>query len=194
MTARKLISRVVASAIGILASADASALEAMYERTEVGRVEVKDIPALCAITAEGSGTTFDNIGEPFKVLYRYLRKNKYAMTTPIEADTAQNRMRYFKPTSVPREKLATGIDVTIADMPARTVVSVGLKGSYSLALYTRGVQQLEAWLASSDAWEAAGPPYNVFWDPIWVPGFLKRSEVHIPVRKRAPGAAVEGNT
>jgi hypothetical protein len=37
----------------------------------------------------------------------------------------------------------------------------------------------------ADQWEAAGEPYAVFWNSPFMPGFLKRSEVHQPLRHRA---------
>ena len=43
------------------------------------------------------------------------------------------------------------------------------------------VSELEAWLASQNAWRAAGAPYAVFWNGPFTPWFMKRFEVHVPV-------------
>ena len=47
---------------------------------------------------------------------------------------------------------------------------------------TRGL--LLAWLAARPDVEAAGAPYGVYWNAPYVPPFLKRFEVHVPVRPR----------
>jgi len=157
--------------------------EAMYERTDVGEIEVKNIPALTAVQASGDGTVFDNISEPFKKLFRYVRSHDYAFTVPLEADTADNRMRYYPPRAVTSAASAGDEPVEVVSLPPRKVVSVGLRGSYSQKLYEKGLTSIEEWLEENPEWEEAGPPYKVFWDPIWIPGFLKKSEVHLPVRE-----------
>jgi len=41
------------------------------------------------------------------------------------------------------------------------------------------------WLAAQPTVEAAGEPYAVYWNAPYVPPFMKRFEVHVPVRPRA---------
>ena len=53
------------------------------------------------------------------------------------------------------------------------------------AAYDANLARLRDWLATRPDLEVAGEPSAVYWDSPFVPGFLKRSEVHIPVRKRA---------
>jgi len=170
-----------AACILLLQAKGAAAFESLYERTEPGATEVKNIPSLLAVSATGSGSVFDNIGEPFKKLYRYIRANDVAMTVPIEAETSTNRMRILPSRKLTRADLKSAPDVEIIELAERQVVAVGLRGSYSVGLYERGVKELREWLGRQDEWVPAGEPYNVFWDPIWIPGFMKRSEVHIPV-------------
>ncbi|OQA29278.1 MAG: SOUL heme-binding protein [Verrucomicrobia bacterium ADurb.Bin345] len=179
------------SIVAVLLFAPAAfGFESLYTRTEPGATEVKSIPPLLAVSATGPGTVFDSIGVPFKKLYRYIRANNVAMTVPIEAETSTNRMRILPSRSLRRADLKPAADVEIVEVPERQVVAVGLRGSYSVGLYERGVKDLRAWLAGQGEWIAAGEPYNVFWDPIWVPGFMKRSEVHIPVVRAEAKEAV----
>jgi len=175
--------RAVVLAFAVLGATTVQAFESMYERTDVGEVEVKNIPALRAVQAEGQGNTFDNIGEPFKILFRYIRKNDYPFTIPIEAETARNVLRIYPTRSLADGDVATGEEVEIVSVPPRTVLSVGLRGSYSRKLYTKGLKELRGWLEENPEWQQTGEPYKVFWDPVWIPGFLKRSEVHIPVKQ-----------
>jgi len=43
---------------------------------------------------------------------------------------------------------------------------------------------LMEWFAKNNKYEQDGPAYGVYWNGPFVPGFLKRSEVHIPIRTR----------
>lgn len=167
------------------AAAANGAQEALYPLTPAGSVELKTVPPVVAVAAEGEGSSFENLNIPFRKLFRYIREHKYAMTIPVEADTDANRMRFLPSRSILRPALKTGADVKIIDLPERRVVSAGLRGSYSRKLYEEGLARARAWLAQHSEWREAGPPYKVFWDPPWKLGFLKRSEVHIPVTASA---------
>jgi hypothetical protein len=62
----------------------------------------------------------------------------------------------------------------------------GERGGYSRANFEKARATLLAWLAGQPAVEAAGEPYAVYWNAPYVPFFLKRFEVHVPVRPRKP--------
>ncbi|HSG06251.1 MAG TPA: hypothetical protein VLB09_07625, partial [Nitrospiria bacterium] len=55
-------------------------------------------------------------------------------------------------------------------------------GSYREKNVRKQLDKLEAHLARQSLYEAAGPPYTVFWNPPFIPWFLRHLEVHIPVR------------
>ncbi|HAZ66032.1 MAG TPA: ABC transporter substrate-binding protein, partial [Opitutae bacterium] len=55
-------------------------------------------------------------------------------------------------------------------------------GSYTQKSYQDNLTKLQDWLKTQLEYEAIGEPYAVYWNSPFVPGFLKRSEVHIPVR------------
>ncbi len=69
-------------------------------------------------------------------------------------------------------------------MPERRVISIGARGSYREANVRKHLVKLEEYLAGQDQYEAIGPAYSVFWNPPYIPWFLRRFEVHIPVRIR----------
>lgn len=76
--------------------------------------------------------------------------------------------------------------VEVINIPERRVASHGARGGYSRANFEKARATLLAWLAAQSAVEAAGEPYGVYWNAPYVPFFLKRFEVHIPVRPRQP--------
>jgi hypothetical protein len=79
------------------------------------------------------------------------------------------------------DELPSTSGVTVFDRPARLVVSVGIRGSYSEQNFTAGVAKLRAWLREHPEWRTKSEPYVVFWNGPFVPGFLKKSEVHIEI-------------
>ena len=76
---------------GLLATAPAEsamAYEAMYPRTDAGSVELKTVPAVKALQADGDGTYFKNDDSTFMKLFRYIDRNQVAMTVPVEAEVS----------------------------------------------------------------------------------------------------------
>ena len=62
----------------------------------------------------------------------------------------------------------------------------GARGSYSRANFERTRGELLSWLAARSDLEAAGEAVAIFWSGPFTPWFVKRYEVHVPVRPRAP--------
>ena len=62
------------------------------------------------------------------------------------------------------------------------MASIGGRGSYGESNVGQVRQRLESWLATQDKWTADGEPYAVFWDGPFTLWFMKRFEVHIPLR------------
>lgn len=163
-------------------SLPAMAYEAMYEATEPGGIEVKQIPELKAMQAAGRGSYFETDDGVFMKLFRYIDRNDVAMTVPVESDIETNRMRFFVGTADGSRALTNSDAVMLVARPARHVASIGLRGSYTKENYEAGLRRLGRWLEEhQQAWRTNGAPYAVYWNSPFVPGFLKKSEIHIPV-------------
>lgn len=159
----------------------AFAYEEMYPQTPPGVVEVKTIPSVRALEAQGRGTYFESDDGTFMRLFRYIDRNRVAMTVPVEADVEANRMRFFAGRDASGRELPEDEAVRVVTLPERRVVSAGLRGSYSRERFEEGLKLAQAWLAENPGWVQEGEPHAVFWNGPYVPGFLKRSEVHVPV-------------
>lgn len=72
--------------------------------------------------------------------------------------------------------------VSVHDLPERTVASHGARGGYSVSNFEEAAEALRAWLENDDQYEAVGEVRGIFLECPYVPWFLKRFEVHIPVR------------
>jgi DNA gyrase inhibitor GyrI len=63
-----------------------------------------------------------------------------------------------------------------------TVLAIGIRGGYSEENFQENKTALLNWLKDHSAYELAGSAYAVYWDGPFVPWFLKRSEIHLPIR------------
>lgn len=161
----------------------AMAYESAYEPTPVGKIAVKTLPAARAIASKMEPKA-ENMDPSFMPLFRYIQSNNIPMTIPVEADREDKAaMRFFIGQSQSNRVFASTANVAVLDLPRRTVVSIGMRGSYTRKRYEEGVRQLREWLKANPPWVADGEPSAVYWNGPFVPFFLKKSEVHIPVRK-----------
>jgi hypothetical protein len=161
------------------------AYESIYVPTPPGTIEVKTLPAARVLEATGERSGVSKQNGAFTTLFRYIGKNRLAMTVPVEADAEPSRMRFFVG-AARTEALFSTAGVTVFARPARTVVSAGVRGSYSEAQFNEAVVKLRAWLADHREWRETGAPYAVYWNAPFVPRFLKKSEVHIALERRGP--------
>jgi uncharacterized surface protein with fasciclin (FAS1) repeats len=149
----------------------------------VGRVTEKTYPAYRAARAEGANT--------FWTLFDHIKKNDVAMTAPVEMTmepTGQDGLRmldqaflYERPTLG-----AAGVlgKVSVLDLPARTVLSIGMRGNPSTADVARARAALEARLAK-DGLERAGPFRMMAYNSPMVPAAQRFWELQIPFTRGA---------
>jgi hypothetical protein len=132
----------------------------------------------------------------FWKLFNHIKRNDIKMTAPVEMSwgdeaTATTGKPAGKPTAMAflyggPALGAAGTDpeddsVVVEDIPAVKVVSIGLRGSYGEKTFLRGYEQLTRWLAKHPEWHVAGGPRTLGYNSPMVPGFMKFSEVQIPV-------------
>lgn len=162
-----------------------SAQEA-FPPTAPGTTELKTLPAGVLLKSAGRGNYFDGADNLFGPLFRYISKHKIAMTTPVEARVDEAAMFFWVAESERAKVAGNEAGVEVINIPERRVASHGERGGYSRANFEKARATLLAWLAGQPAVEAAGEPYAVYWNAPYVPFFLKRFEVHVPVRPRKP--------
>lgn len=161
--------------------------EAVYERTPVDVVEVKELPERVALETRTERSYFAEDNGLFMRLFRYIDANEIAMTVPVEAEPEPGAMRFFVGRNHEGAAPESVEAVEVVAMPARTVASLGMRGGYSQRNFEKGRKVLEGWLADQSEWVAAGEAYAVYWHGPFVPRWLKRAEVHWPVRAAEAG-------
>ena len=167
----------------------------------VDEVVIKTYPAHRLARVRSDGGT-DGM---FWKLFNHIKRNDIAMTAPVEMSWGGEKtvaeaggkpagepnamaFLYREPTLGEAGADPEDASVLVEDIPAVKVVSIGLRGSYGKKTFLRGYEKLTAWLTTHPEWQAAGSPRTLGYNSPMVPGFMKFSEVQIPI---TPAAAAE---
>lgn len=113
--------------------------------------------------------------------------DRIAMTAPVSA-TAQAEgwaIRFFMPASATQETLPVPNDsrVTIVEAPAEILAVLRYSGIPSAAAAAAQRAALRTALATGP-WQAAGEPFDWFYDPPWTLPPARRNEAVVPVIPR----------
>jgi effector-binding domain-containing protein len=160
------------------------AYESMHEKTPVGEIKILELPARTALEASCDEHYFAENNGLFRKLFGYISKHDLAMTTPVEADIDPGKMRFFVGEEDAEKPRPNTSAVTVRDLEPMTVVAIGIRGSYSEENFTENKTALLDWLKENPDYEQAGSAYAVYWDGPFIPWFLKRSEIHLPIQSR----------
>jgi effector-binding domain-containing protein len=170
----------------IAVPAISQAYEKAFAQTDPGKIEIKVIPGRTLIVAEHAGDYFDENNGLFGRLFRYIQDNDVSMTVPVKADIHPGKMYFYVGSKDLAKELKQTDSVKIVIEPEHTVLSIGVRGGYSEKNYTEARDQLFDWLAASKEWKKSGEAYAIYWNSPFVPAFMKKFEVHIPVAPK-PG-------
>lgn len=169
----------------IIISSDLNAYESIIEKTSVGAVRIIKIPERLALEAHSDSTYFEDDNGLFRKLFRYISNNGISMTTPVEAEIKPGIMRFFVGEKDKGKLYRSTSAVEVKKLSPRVVVAIGIRGSYSEDKFRKNEKKLLSWVAKNEKYEASGNAYAVYWNGPLMPGFLKRSEVHMPIRKKS---------
>lgn len=157
--------------------------------TPVGQIEVKQYPAYRK--AEASGRL------AFGTLFEHISSAGISMTAPVEmtfetegAPIGRERSMAFlygeKSTGAPGKQGK----VEVLDVPAATVVSIGLRGARTEAMLVEAEQRLRKWIEENKSrYEQSGPVRVMGYNSPFIPRDRQFFELQIPVRERSAEAA-----
>lgn len=150
------------------------------EHTPVGTVEIKEYPAYRKAQTSG--------GDAFWKLFTHIKTNDIAMTAPVEMTfkpdgppVGQEQAMAFLYSSVELGQAGKQGPVDVLDVPATTVVSIGVRGQRNEKLVARATDHLRSWLAEHAAYRQAGPVRIMGYNSPFVPADRQFFEVQIPV-------------
>ena len=156
----------------------------MHEKTPVGEIKVLQLPERTALEASFSGNYFDENNGLFEKLFKFINANDISMTTPVEGDIDPGRMRFFVGRGDLAKDIKPCVNVEVKKMNPRLVVAIGIRGGYTKDRFYDHRDKLEEWVRKNDRYSKNGDAYGVYWNGPFIPGPLKRSEVHLPIQQK----------
>jgi hypothetical protein len=159
--------------------------------TPVGEIEVKQYPAYrMAKTDSGEASGF-------WTLFSHIKRNKIAMTTPVEmsyqaiaVEPTQRSMAFLYGQPSLGETGSEG-SVEVLDVPPQTVISVGLRGARTQQKVVAAQRQLTNWLkVNATSYRPAGQLRVMGYNSPFVATSRQYFEVQLPIN-RQPAQATE---
>jgi uncharacterized surface protein with fasciclin (FAS1) repeats len=160
------------------------------EPTPVGEIEIKTYPPYRLARTEITGSSSN--GGAFWKLFQHITRNEIAMTAPVEMtyrNAPDNRGRpeamAFLYESQAVGKIGRQDEVQVADVPAITVVSMGMRGDHSDDAVKHAQSLLQNWLHEhQDRYGANGSLRVLGFNSPMVPVSDRYFEVQIPLREK----------
>ncbi|NCG11271.1 MAG: heme-binding protein [Alphaproteobacteria bacterium] len=162
---------------------------------EQDKFSIRDYSEVIVVETEVVASRRDATSEAFRKLFRYISGNNEAnleisMTSPV-AQTLTNQdgeigenwaVRFFLPRSLSEENTPQPSEtgVAVVKLKAQKYGSVSFKGTQNDKKVSENLAKLEAFIAEND-YEVSGPPVYAFYDPPFIPWFLRDNEILLPV-------------
>ena len=162
---------------------------------EQDKFSIRDYSEVIVVETEVVASRRNATSEAFRKLFRYISGNNEAnleisMTSPV-AQTLTNQdgeigenwaVRFFLPRSLSEENIPKPSETGVAVMKlkAQKYGSVSFKGTQNDKKVSENLAKLEAFIAEND-YEVSGPPVYAFYDPPFIPWFLRDNEILLPV-------------
>lgn len=154
---------------------------------EDGKFEVREYPALTLVrTTSGDGD--------FMRLFRYISGSneagqKIAMTAPVlmKHQGEDTGMSFIVPKDVAAGKVPAPKDAAVMmdELPAGKFAVYRYSGGRNEANEQEALAKLRAWIDKRQL-EVTGDPLFGYYDPPWIPPFLRRNEVMLRVAGTQP--------
>jgi len=131
----------------------------------------------------GDNRTRTSLDDP-AAIGQAAEREKIAMTAPVGQSALGERFRitFAIPAGYSADTVPEPTDprITIETEPARTVAVIRYRGRWSSGRYQQALDRLAAWM-QSEGYEAAGDPIWARYDPPFMPWFLRRNEILVPI-------------
>lgn len=181
----------LALTVGIAAGNSASAIEKLsytvVEQGEVMELRQYDTHVVATVATDGSSKEAGNSG--FRTLFKYIDGNNatsssISMTAPVlqSREGPHWRVAFVMPAASDIDSLpapAAG-EVTIREVPSTLMAAITYSGNWGRERYDEHERKLRGAISQS-ALRACGEPIWARYDPPFMPTFLRRNEVLIPV-------------
>jgi len=176
-----------------------------------GAIEIRAYEPQLLAEVLVEGALEDASSQAFRTLFRYIDGNntsqqKVAMTAPVSQEKASEKIAMTAPVSQEKagEKWRVGFmmpagltmktvpkpnnpAITIREKPAHRMATIRYSGRWSKERYLKHRQKLETWLNEQEM-PAIGEPVWARYNAPFVPWFMRRNEILIPVESSTPSS------
>ena len=199
-----IVTRILTCMAALVALLVAKPVWADYEQPAYALVlqednlAIRDYASAMVVETQVIASRQDATGDAFRRLFRYISGNNDAemeisMTSPVAQTLANNRneaaadkwaVRFFLPRDLTEESAPQPKEagVTLVRLKAQRFASVSFKGKQNDKKIAKNTAKLEAFIAAK-GYEISGPPVFAFYDPPFIPWFLRDNEILLPVIK-----------
>ena len=192
--------------VTIIAILTASPAWAEYERpiynvvVKEDGLEIRDYAPAIVVETQVLASRRDAAGEAFRGLFKYISGNNTSgLEIPMTAPVAQTpagkgpdgvsskwAIRFFLPSNYSVENIPQPLQqgINIVTLEAQRFASVSFKGTQNDKKVAKYTTQLREFI-SQKGYEVSGEPVYAFYDPPFVPWFLRDNEILLPIQKVA---------
>ena len=158
---------------------------------------IRDYSSLMAVETEVISSRREAAGYAFRRLFRYISGNnednlEISMTSPVvqtlanqndDDSTERWKIRFFLPSNMAEENipLPTEKGVTVSKLKAQRFASVSFRGAQGDKNIEENTAKLKSFI-SQNGYEVSGRPIYAFYDPPFIPWFLRDNEILLPVK------------
>lgn len=174
--------------------------------SESGRFEIRDYEPHLVAQVEVDGSLEDAGSRAFRSLFNYIdgenrsrqkiemtapvsqssAGEKIAMTAPVSQEKSGDRwlVSFMMPAKYSMQTIPEPADpsIVLREYPARRFAVVRYSGTWSEKNYQRNLAKLRTWLEEQGI-EPEGEPVWARYNAPFVPWFLRRNEIMIPLRQ-----------
>ena len=169
------------------------------------KLAIRDYAPVMVVETQVIASRKDATGDAFRSLFRYISGNNEAeleisMTSPVAQTLASPNndqaaetwaVRFFLPSSLSEEKIPLPKEegVAVLKLKAQRYASISFRGRQNDKKITTNTAKLKSFIAQKGH-EVSGPPVYAFYDPPFIPWFLRDNEILLPViPKKEPPVA-----
>ena len=157
---------------------------------------IRDYASVMVVEMQVTASRQDAAGDAFRSLFNYISGNnednlEIPMTSPVAqtqvskaSDNGDGKwaIRFF----IPRKTVDDGAplpkedNVTLVRLKAQRFASISFKGSQSDKKISDNTAKLEAFISENN-YTISGSPVFAFYDPPFIPWFLRDNEILLPI-------------
>jgi hypothetical protein len=159
-----------------------------------GKFELRDYPAFTVVETPMGGGSSNGADGSFNRLFRFITggnesKQKIAMTTPVfmSGSDTNRTMAFVMPAGEKMVQVPKPTDamVTIRQFEAGRFAVLRYSGRRTAEKEAEAERRLRSWMEAERV-PAKPPPVFGYFDPPWIPAFLRRNEVMLLTASTTP--------